>query len=269
MSIQNKKISNTFFMVSLIATLLLFFSFADFNSPGTIYLVPGSSGVELLIITLGPFITVPIVAFLFYKLMIKIYPKIARRLKSKQYSIGYYNISRKKTGKDILNRAFMSSTFSMAIGLFLTQLLSAIDLLLVTGFLSPNVTIIAHMSLPLTTILIPPLRWSEDLGIIIYRDADFKEDVPEVTSVGEYISLIYKGFSGLTTPFLFIFMVIQDARRLGIGIDILAISLLPLSLLFYFIILEYIFDRVIESKKQKLLKKLNFTELTIKIFTKE
>ncbi len=269
MTIRKSQRSNYYLMASIIGSIVLFLAFGRFGNNGVIPLLPGSSGVELIIMIISPLIIVPVVSFVFYRPMMKLYSFVAKKLKKGNYKVGYYDIDRIKSGKDVVSRAFMASTFSLAFGLFITQLLNMINLLPISGILSPNIAFISYFFIPITTILIPPLRWSEDLGVVLFKDIHNREDIPEVTSVGEYISLIYKGFTGITTPFLYIFFVVKDYGIRSNPLEMIAISLIPISLLSYFIVLERLFDFVLEKNKPKLLKKMKFMELVLFVTSKK
>jgi hypothetical protein len=224
-------------------TLFIFIFSKNLGSQGLIALIPGSPAVELSILMLSPFLSVPLISFLFAKLMLKLYPKLGRKLKSKHHSLGLYLFEKPKTLRMITSRTLFASFFALAVGLFTTQGLLSLDLQIFPQSTVGSITATTYLLLPIAAILIPPLGWLDDLGVVLYKKMKNHADLPDFTGVGQYLAIIYRGFAGITTPLLFIIVIIREVRIIGNVIEIFLVMLFPLFLSGYFVPMEWLIAR--------------------------
>jgi hypothetical protein len=224
---------------------------------GKIPLIPGTPALELIIVMLSPIILVPLFSRVFQPLMLKIYPKLGKKLKKSPYELAYYIYERDLSNKEIFTRIFFAAMVALTLGLVIAQGLFSVGIEIFPGSMVGSVATMTYFLLPIVAIIIPPLGWLDDLGIVLYKRIVPHTNCPEVVGVGQYIGVIYKGFVGITTPVVFISIIIREIRIVGNLLEVLLLIIFPLFLTGYFVPMELWMRRQKQQNLEKVAKVLN------------
>ena len=210
------------FLTTIVFDIIFIIVFSrNFGSQGIVAIIPGKPIQELSILMGVPFLLVPIVSYVGGKVMLKIYPLISKKLKGQSYELGLYLYEKPKSMRVIFNRTLFASFFALAIGLVVTQGLGSLGAEMIPSSTVGTITALTYFLLPITALMIPPLGYLDDLGIVLYKEMTSHSDLPETYSIGQYLGMIYRGFAGITTPFLFIIIIIREITLIGHAFEVL------------------------------------------------
>jgi hypothetical protein len=223
-------------------------------------IIKGDTASDLFIL----FIIIPLLICLpaiLLKFIALINFKFNKLLQKREYEYHYADLGERPfTAINIIFRAMLPVFMSLAISLLV------VDLFLLSEMLwMDEVNLIIVLSLilaPIVIFLIVPIWTFKDSGILKVRKKPKKRIPPEIVFFGKTQHQYYKGFTGITTPILY---VITITKRIGLhfAVDVFLILLFPVFLIGFFMPLLLIYESRIEKVREKLIKSLKLTPISL------
>ncbi|OLS12027.1 MAG: hypothetical protein RBG13Loki_4371 [Promethearchaeota archaeon CR_4] len=258
---QSKFLSWVFIVVNFAFIVIFYWFWQSFS---------GTKFTDALIILFLPHLLVPLVSIGLASLFIRLYTKLGRWLKFGRYYLGLYEYSKEYSTRELIGRSLYAAFFSLTLGLMGAQfyLSSGSVLAAVSSTEAPKTGMVLLFTLllsPIAAVVQAPMWWSEDLGIMLIRKTDREPVAPDIASVGRFMNAVMRGFITVSTPVLYINILVSiwpdGIREI---FPMLLIILFPLALVGYFIPFQYWFTKRFVKFKQDFLPKLKLLPINVK-----
>ena len=240
--------------------------------------IPGGTVIDLIFMFVVP-IPLQIIAVFFSMLLSRLYIKVARWMKLGRYEIRIKKIEKKFSLGEFLSRAFYASLFAIAMGIAINNFIFDLDstgngvALFVPGSMSYSSAALGFILTSVAILLLTPAWILDDSGVIFMKKENYKEladgsilsNSLDVRGVGSYFVTLVKGFAGITTPIFYVLLFIQESilsTNFSLGIMLI---FEPFLLVGSFFFSWWIYLKIIPKVRERLLKKLKYPEIRIKI----
>ncbi|MHA1111340.1 MAG: hypothetical protein ACTSRE_09575 [Promethearchaeota archaeon] len=263
-----------FFILFLIyITVLIYFIIINTNSPqGISAIIPGGMTVDLVILFIAPIALQVIFVFL-SMLFTPLFILLARAMKLGKWPMGLKRLDRKYTLGEFVSRGFYLTILSIGLSISINNLLFNVGVEFIKDSIPLSSAAISLILSPISILLLFPAWFLEDSGIIFMKNDNLIElsngriltNSLDVRGVGNYFVSTIKGFAGITTPILYIWLfiswdVFQTTFELG-----LILIFEPIFLIGSFFFSFWIYIKFAPKIKRWLLKKNKYPEIHVKI----
>ncbi len=194
-------------------------------------------------------------------------------MKMGKWPMGVKALERKYTLAEFISRGFYATILSIALSIAINNLLFRIGVEFIDGSLPFSSAAISLILSPISILLLFPAWFLEDSGIIFMKKDNFIElsngktltNSLDVRGVGNYFISIIKGFAGITTPILYIWLFIEhQVFRTTFELGLILIFE-PVFLIGSFFFSFWIYVKFAPKIKRWLLRKKKYPEIHVKI----
>ena len=230
------------------------------GDPDFASIIAGNTSTDLLFLFIGIPLLICIPA-IFLKNITLLNYKFTKYFQKKDYEYRYVDLGERPfTTLNMIIRTLLPVFMSLAISLLIVDLF-----LLEKPIKLEKVTLIIILSLiiaPIVSFLVVPIWAYKDSGIVKLRKKPKKRFPPELIFYGKIQHQYYKGFTGITTPILYIITIISEVQ-ISLNLTILLIFLFPFFLIGFFMPLLLIYEARIKKVNRKLVKSLSLTLISL------
>ncbi|MFX0100028.1 MAG: hypothetical protein ACFFCS_10650 [Candidatus Hodarchaeota archaeon] len=252
------------------------------NPEGMSPVIPGNDLVDYLIIFIAP-VAVSVVFVFLAIVFTPFYVFLARLMKGKKYGVARQELALNElSAGNVFARTFLASLIPLAFAISINSFLVGLDVQFVEanaeGYSIAALTVFIS---PVSVLLLMPTWILSDLGIVFYKKKNMEETAREkgfsepydVMSVGSFYGYLFKGFAGISTPIVFVYVFLGQILESGVEPDdvIMAIIALltPVLLIGIYALPTWIYIKLYPSLERKLFKKKNYPTLNLKFELKQ
>jgi hypothetical protein len=263
-----------FFILFLIyISVLIYLLIKTVNNPyGVSQYIPGGLIADLIFLFIVPVLLQVVFTFISIGLT-PLFILIAKWMKLGRWPIGMKKLEKNYKIGEFISRGFYASLLAIALSISLNNLLfnDIIQIEFIPGSTAYSSAAMALILTPISIMVIFPAWFLEDSGIVFMKQVNLTElrkksvltDSLDVRGIGNYFVSIIKGFAGITTPFLYIFLfvtgdVFQTDFTLG-----LILLFEPAFLIGSFFFSFWIYIKLAPKVKKWLLRKGKFPEFQL------
>ena len=263
MKISKKKRSYFVLVFSILFNLFFYFSLISTipSSVDVVVFIPGNIRTEMIILLFTPYITVSIIAWVFFPIMLKLFPKLAIKIKGNNYQLGIIDTEKLPIISNFKNRNKINMLFTLSIGLMIAQGFKFLGIELAQGSPAGSVITATSICIPFVSLIMPQIGWIDELGISMYRKPINDNYYPECIRVGEYLGLLLRGYASISAPISFIWIILDDIFILSNPVQLISMLLYPLACIGYFVPLEYIIMKRFNQARMKLVENSTFSKI--------
>ncbi len=223
---SRKKKKNTFligavvfFVLFLLYIAVLIYIIIDItNDPwGVSQIIPGRLTLDLVILFIAPLVLQIIFVFI-SAILTPLFVHLANIMKFRKWPMGIKELDSHYTFGEFVSRGFYATLLAIALSMAVNRILFEFSIELIGGSEAFSSAAGALILTPISILLIFPAWFLEDSGIIFMKKSNLEElsdgkiltKSLDVRGVGNYFLSIIKGFAGITTPFLYIWLFIRE-----------------------------------------------------------
>lgn len=276
-----KKKRNTFLIGALvcfilfiiyIAFLIYFIIIRAGSAYGVSQIIPGGLTLDLILLFIVP-IALQVIFVFISIILTPLFIQIAKWMKLGKWPLGVKPLEKKYTLGEFISRGFYATLLAIALSIAINNILFGYGIEFIPDSIAFSSAAISLILTPISITLIFPAWFLEDSGIVFMKRENFMElkqgviltNSLDVRGVGNYFVSIIKGFAGITTPFLYIFLFIEESIfRTTFELGLILIFE-PLFLIGSFFFSFWIYIKLAPKVKKWLLRKNKYPEIHLKI----
>ncbi len=225
-------------------------------------ILPGDGFTDFALLLFLPNILVPVMSLVFAPLIIRLYIKLGLWLRFGQYGLAHHEYTKNFENPEIVARAFWAAVFNLTIGLTLTQYFINVNLEIIPRSTVSTIIILTLITSPIAGLIMAPMWWTEDLGIMLIRRAH-PSLAPDISSVGRFMNYLMRGFITISTPILYGSVLMKEINVVRNANSLIPIIAFPFALMGFFIPMQFWFARRFAKFKSGFLPKLRLPPVNI------
>ncbi|MHA1681222.1 MAG: hypothetical protein ACTSUE_09450 [Promethearchaeota archaeon] len=258
----------------LITYMLLYFTvFTGSFNADICGMIPGNVLVDLSAIFVIPLIlsavlTIPAMS------MARFFIRLAKLMKLKKFDIGIqsFKVSRIITTRKAFARGLVAMLFALAISLSINNMVFDLGFQIITDSKAYSIAALSSLLMPLAVTIMVPTWFLKDAGIIFFKPINQRKKKPsklsrepyDIASVGTYYDYVFKGFLGITTPFMYAYAFLSGDEISTEPVLSLVVTIGPLLMIGVASIPTWIYIKNFPKHEAKFLKRVNFKRIEMK-----
>ncbi len=252
--------------IAFFGILLAFvFSNKDIASLRVLYsAIPGTIVSDTALIVFLPHLIVPLASIFLASVLIRLYTKLGRWMKLGQYDLGFFEYTKTYRTRELIGRALYAAYFSLTLGLMANQFFFSAGTKFIENSTAGSILILTLIFSPIAAVIQAPMWWAEDVGIMLIRKTGKEPAAPDISSVGHSLNALTRGFITVSTPVLYISVLVSESRDPRNILPLLLLIVFPLVLVGYFLPFQFWFAKRYLKFKQGLLPHLKLPPVNVK-----
>ena len=220
--------------------------------------LPGATILEIIQIFVLPIFTSTILVLIAIRL-VPLFLHLAKLMKFGKYGVAIQKYEKRFNPSELVGRAFFASIFATAVALTFNNILFDFGVVFVEG--SPQSYSTAAMTAfisPVSLVILVPTWALEDFGVVLYKKsniADRDSSTYDVMSAGTFYGYLIKGFAGITTPVMYIYLFYRENLIGGFDIMIILLLFVPFAVIGQYALALATYRKIAPDLKQKFIEK--------------
>jgi len=218
--------------------------------------------LELFYIFIFPSLLVILTTFIFGRILLRVYIIIAKFFRDRSYEVALNPINRKFSGKLLAQRTLLPTMLVLSAGLAANNNADKFNLEFLQVSTTSNIIVLTLLALPLITLFIFPIWFSEDIAIVLYQKYDKTEHGIHISPVCDGINNILKGWAGISVILNFIVTILDEIASFNF-VQSIFILLFPLVLFGLFIPIQLIYIKLYPRMRNRIMSRMQLKQIHI------